>query len=59
VPLAEMLTYATDLTSKTQGRATYSMEFDHYDYVPNELAQKVIDAHKPTHGDLVPAEEEA
>jgi elongation factor G len=59
VPLAEMLTYATDLTSKTQGRATYSMEFDHYDYVPNELAQKVIDAHKLTHGDLVHAEEEA
>src|SRR5579871_5440785 len=59
VPLAEMLTYATDLTSKTQGRATYSMEFDHYDYVPNELAQKVIDAHKATHGDLVHAEEEA
>ncbi len=58
VPLAEMLTYATDLTSKTQGRATYSMEFDHYDYVPNELAQKVIAAHKATHGDLVHAEEE-
>jgi elongation factor G len=59
VPMAEMLTYATDLTSKTQGRATYSMEFDHYDYVPNELAQKVIDAHKAAHGDLVHAEEEA
>ena len=59
VPFAEMLTYATDLISKTQGRATYSMEFDHYDYVPNELAQKVIDAHKLAHGDLVHAEEEA
>src|SRR5260370_22961438 len=32
VPLAEMLTYANDLISKTQGRATYSMEFSHYDY---------------------------
>jgi hypothetical protein len=31
------------------------MEFSHYDYLPNELAQKVIDAHKPTHGE---AEEE-
>ena len=57
VPLAEMLTYATDLTSKTQGRATYSMEFSHYDYVPNELAEKVIAAHKPHAEHLV--EEEA
>jgi len=39
-------TYANDLISKTQGRATYSMEFSHYDYVPNELAEKVIAAHK-------------
>jgi elongation factor G len=51
VPLSEMLSYATDLTSKTQGRATYSMEFSHYDYVPNELAEKVIAAHKPAHGE--------
>jgi elongation factor G len=57
VPLAEMLTYATDLTSMTQGRATYSMEFSHYDYVPNELAEKVIAAHKPHAEHLV--EEEA
>jgi elongation factor G len=56
VPLAEMLSYATDLTSKTQGRASYSMEFSHYDYVPSELAEKVIAAHKPTH---VEVEEEA
>ena len=40
VPLAEMLTYANDLISKTQRRATYSMEFSHYDYVPNELREK-------------------
>src|ERR1700680_2603472 len=58
VPFAEMLTYANDLISKTQGRATYSMEFSHYDYVPNELAQKVIDAHKAAHGEQ-PVEEEA
>jgi elongation factor G len=57
VPLAEMLTYATDLTSKTQGRATYSMEFSHYDYVPNELADKVIAAHKPAHGEQLVEEE--
>jgi elongation factor G len=59
VPLAEMLTYANDLISKTQGRASYSMEFSHYDYVPNELADKVIAAHKAAHGELVHAEEEA
>jgi elongation factor G len=57
VPLAEMLTYATDLTSKTQARATYSMEYSHYDYVPNELSEKVIAAHKPHAEHLV--EEEA
>src|SRR5262249_12323167 len=56
VPLAEMLSYATDLTSKTQPRATYSMEFSHYDYVPNELADKVIAAHKP-HADTLIHEE--
>ena len=57
VPLAEMLSYATDLTSKTQARATYSMEYSHYDYVPNELAEKVIASHKPHAEHLV--EEEA
>jgi elongation factor G len=56
VPLAEMLSYATDLTAKTQGRATYSMEYSHYDYVPNELAEKVIAAHKP-HADHLVEEE--
>ncbi|SRR5579883_59098 len=47
VPLAEMLSYGTDLTSMTQGRGTYSMEFSHYDYVPSEIADKVVAAHKP------------
>ena len=42
VPFSEMLSYATDLTSMTQGRASYSMEFSHYDFVPNEIAEKVI-----------------
>ncbi len=42
VPFAEMLSYATDLTSMTQGRASYGMEFSHYDYVPAEIAEKVI-----------------
>jgi elongation factor G len=47
VPLAEMLSYANELISMTQGRGSYSMEFSHYDFVPNELAEKVIAAHKP------------
>ena len=53
----EMLSYANDLISKTQGRATYSMEFSHYDYVPNELAEKVIAAHKAAHGEQLVEEE--
>jgi elongation factor G len=47
VPFAEMLSYANELTSMTQGRGSYSMEFSHYDYVPAEIATKVIAAHKP------------
>jgi elongation factor G len=42
VPLSEMFGYATDLRSKTQGRATYSMEFDKYEVVPKQLAQQII-----------------
>jgi len=57
VPLAEMLSYATDLTSKTQGRASYSMEYSHYDYVPNELAEKVVAAHRAAHGEQLVEEE--
>ena len=47
VPLAEMLSYANELTSMTQGRGSYSMEFSHYDFVPGEIAEKVIALHKP------------
>lgn len=42
VPLAEMLSYASDLTSKTGARGSYTMEFSHYDEVPAHLAEKVI-----------------
>jgi elongation factor G len=49
VPLSEMLSYANELISMTQGRGSYSMEFSHYDFVPNEIAEKVIAAHKPHH----------
>jgi elongation factor G len=46
VPLAEMLAYASDLTSMTQGRGTYSMEYSHYDVVPQPIAEKIIGAAK-------------
>ena len=42
VPLSEMFGYATDLRSNTQGRATYSMEFGHYEPVPNSIAEKIL-----------------
>ena len=42
VPLSEMFGYATDLRSKTQGRGTYTMQFDHYEQVPNSIAEKVL-----------------
>ena len=44
VPLAEMLSYASDLTSMTQGRGTYAMEFDHYDIVPQPITDKIVSA---------------
>jgi elongation factor G len=46
VPLAEMLNYASDLTSMTQGRGTYAMEFSHYDIVPQAIADKIVAAAK-------------
>ncbi len=46
VPMSEMLNYQNDLISKTQGRASFHMEFDHYDYVPAVQAEKIIAAAK-------------
>jgi len=43
VPLAEMFGYATSLRSMTQGRASYSMEFEHYAEVPAHIASKIIE----------------
>ena len=57
VPFAEMLNYATTLTSLTQGRGSYSMEFSHYDYVPVEIADKVITAARAARGTVVEEEE--
>ncbi len=46
VPMAEMLSYQNDLTSMTQGRATFHMEFDHYDFVPQTETDKIVAAAK-------------
>jgi elongation factor G len=43
VPLAEMFGYATDLRSQTQGRATYTMQFERYDEVPANVAEEIVE----------------
>ncbi len=43
VPLSEMFGYATDLRSLTQGRGNYSMEFSHYDQVPDSIAKQIVE----------------
>ena len=49
VPMAEMLTYGTQLTSMTQGKGSYHMEVDHYDVVPQLVAEKILaNAKRPT-----------
>ena len=42
VPLATMFGYATDLRSATQGRGTFTMEFDHYEQLPNNIAETIV-----------------
>ena len=42
VPLSSMFGYATDLRSKSQGRATFTMIFDHYERVPASLAEEIM-----------------
>lgn len=46
VPLSEMFGYATDLRSKSQGRGNYTMQFSHYERVPNSIAEKIIEGKK-------------
>ena len=57
VPMAEMLSYGTDLTSMTQGRGSFTMEMAHYDIVPAIHQEKIIAAYKAERGELI--EEEA
>jgi elongation factor G len=50
VPMAEFLTYAPDLRSMTGGRGMYTMAFSHYDEVPAQIAEKVIEEAKKNQG---------
>jgi elongation factor G len=50
VPLAEMFGYATDLRSATQGRGVYTMEFDHYQQLPQHLAEEALKGNANTNG---------
>jgi len=57
VPMAEMLTYGVDLTAMTQGRGSFNMEMHHYDIVPGQLQEKIIEKAKAARGEQ-PEEEE-
>jgi elongation factor G len=56
-PMAEMLTYGADLTSMTQGRGSFSMEMHHYDTVPQQLQDKIIEKAKAARGEVKEEEE--
>jgi elongation factor G len=56
-PMAEMLNYQNDLISMTQGRASFSMEFDHYDFVPQMQSEKIIAAAKAAKAGIEEEEE--
>jgi elongation factor G len=57
VPMAEMLTYGVDLTSMTQGRGSFNMEMHHYEVVPQQLQDKIIDKAKAERGEVKEEEE--
>ena len=57
VPMAEMLTYGVDLTSMTQGRGSFNMEMNHYDIVPAQAQEKIIENYKKSRGEEVAEEE--
>jgi elongation factor G len=52
VPMSELLSYGQSLTAMTQGRGSFHMEMDHYDIVPQPIAEKLLEsAHRPRHED--------
>ena len=57
VPMAEMLTYGVDLTAMTQGRGSFNMEMHHYDVVPSQLQEKIIEKARAERGEVKEEEE--
>jgi elongation factor G len=57
VPMSEMLTYGVDLTAMTQGRASFNMEMHHYDIVPGQLQDKIVEKARAAKGDVAEEEE--
>ncbi len=57
VPMSEMLTYGVDLTAMTQGRGSFTMEMHHYDVVPGQLQEKIIEKAKAQRGEVKEEEE--
>lgn len=57
VPMSEMLTYGVDLTAMTQGRGSFNMEMHHYDVVPGQLQEKIIEKAKAERGEVKEEEE--
>jgi len=57
VPMSEMLTYGVDLTAMTQGRGSFNMEMHHYDVVPGQLQEKIIEKAKAARGEVKEEEE--
>ncbi len=57
VPMSEMLTYGVELTSMTQGRGSFNMEMHHYDVVPGQLQEKIIEKAKAERGEIKEEEE--
>jgi elongation factor G len=59
VPMSEMLTYGVDLTAMTQGRASFNMEMHHYDVVPGQLQEKIVEKARAARGDVKEEEDKA
>src|SRR5690348_12407701 len=57
VPMAEMLTYGVDLTAMTQGRGSFNMEMHHYDVVPSQIQEKIVEKAKAARGEVAEEEE--
>jgi elongation factor G len=57
VPMAEMLTYGVDLTAMTQGRGSFNMEMHHYDVVPSQIQEKIVEKAKAARGEVTEEEE--